>query len=111
MSTGHQGLKSRIGPIAVRARPLLRRATDRLLYDQDQRIALSRAAFSVVVKDIPPYAIAAGVPAKPRRSRFSEEQIAALLRIAWWEWPLEQILDRVPQLCDGKIDEFIATYG
>ena len=65
---------------------------------------------SVVTKDIPPYAIVAGNPAKIIRYRFSEEQIKALLEIKWWDWPLEVIKERKDDFNDD-IDEFIKKYG
>ena len=48
-------------------------------------------AGSVVTKDIPSYAIAVGNPAKVIKYRFSEEHIARLLKIQWWNWPDDQI--------------------
>jgi virginiamycin A acetyltransferase len=50
------------------------------------------AANSVVNTDIPPYAIAAGTPAKVVGYRFSDELINELLRIQWWDWPLSKII-------------------
>lgn len=49
------------------------------------------AAGAVVHKDVEPYAIVAGVPAKRIRYRFSEESIRQFLRIRWWEWSHEKI--------------------
>ena len=66
------------------------------------------AAYSVVTKDVRPYAIVAGVPASERRRRFTDEQITALLQIAWWDWPMGRILASVPILCAGRIEEFVA---
>lgn len=48
-------------------------------------------AGALVNHDIPPYAIVGGVPAKILRYRFTPEQIAALLRIRWWNFPEEQL--------------------
>jgi len=48
-------------------------------------------AGAVVTKDIPPYAIACGVPAKVIKYRFSKVIIAFLLQIKWWEWSEEKI--------------------
>ena len=48
-------------------------------------------AGAVVSKDVPPFAIAIGVPAKVLRYRFTPDIIAALERIAWWDWPHERL--------------------
>ena len=68
------------------------------------------ATRSVVTRDVPPYAIVAGVPAKQTGRRFGDEQIAALLRIAWWDWPLQAIKERVDLLSSPDVDAFIAAY-
>jgi acetyltransferase-like isoleucine patch superfamily enzyme len=65
---------------------------------------------SVVTKDVAPYEIVAGVPAKPIGRRFGDDQIAALLRIAWWDWPDETIRARVDALCSPDVDAFIAAF-
>jgi len=49
------------------------------------------AAGSVVTKDIPPYAIVAGVPAKIVKHRFNEKKIMQLLQEKWWTWDLQDI--------------------
>jgi acetyltransferase-like isoleucine patch superfamily enzyme len=66
--------------------------------------------YSVVTRDVRPYAIVAGNPAREIRRRFTDEQVEALLRIAWWEWPIEKILGSVPQLCSDHVDRFIAEH-
>jgi virginiamycin A acetyltransferase len=48
-------------------------------------------AGSVVASTLPPLCIAVGVPARPVRQRFADDVCAALLDIAWWDWPLERI--------------------
>ena len=49
------------------------------------------AARAVVVKDVPAYAVVGGNPAQVLKSRFPPETVAALERIAWWNWPVEKV--------------------
>lgn len=63
------------------------------------------AAGAVVVKDVPPYAVVGGNPAKIIRYRFSEEQIKALLASVWWDWPIEKIRHHVDDFPD--IEKFL----
>ncbi|MBN2400389.1 MAG: CatB-related O-acetyltransferase [Candidatus Aminicenantes bacterium] len=53
------------------------------------------AARSVVTKDVPPYAIVAGVPAKVVKYRFDEETIRRLLEIKWWDLPDQEITNKL----------------
>jgi acetyltransferase-like isoleucine patch superfamily enzyme len=69
------------------------------------------AGYAVVTRDVRPYAIVAGVPAREIRRRFTDEQIEALERIAWWDWPMEDVLRRVPQLCSDDVDAFIREHS
>jgi hypothetical protein len=48
-------------------------------------------AGAVVSKDVPPFAIVVGVPGRVLRYRFAPETIAALERIAWWDWPHDRL--------------------
>lgn len=66
------------------------------------------AAGAVVTKDVPPYAVVGGNPAQLIRYRFTEEQIAALLEIRWWDWPDEKVRAAVPWLASEDMDAFIA---
>ncbi len=68
------------------------------------------AARALVTRDVAPYAIVGGVPATQIGQRFSDGQIAALLRIAWWQWPTEIVKQRVGSLNSADIDAFIAAY-
>lgn len=65
---------------------------------------------AVVTKDVPPYAIVVGVPAKVIRYRFDEEIREKLLEIAWWDWPDDVMRDRFQDFC-GDITSFIKKYG
>jgi len=62
------------------------------------------AAGSVVTSAVAPYTIVGGNPAKLIRHRFDPEQVASLLAIAWWDWPLETITDHIPAIMNGDID-------
>lgn len=63
---------------------------------------------AVITKDIPDYAIVAGVPARIIRYRFSEEQIKKLLEIAWWNWPTDKIKENYEDFYD--VDLFIKKH-
>lgn len=62
------------------------------------------AAYSVVTKEIPPYAIYGGNPAKFIRFRFDDELIALLLRFRWWDLAPEQLVEILPLLCDSDLE-------
>lgn len=63
------------------------------------------ATKSVVTKDVEPYTIVGGNPAKVIRKRFSDNEIAELLEMAWWNWPIEKITKHVHQLTGNTIQE------
>ncbi|MFL5560215.1 MAG: CatB-related O-acetyltransferase [Gemmatimonadaceae bacterium] len=62
------------------------------------------ATASVVTKDVPPYAIVGGNPAKILRYRFDPGTIERLQAVAWWDWPAEEITRNVRALCAGDVD-------
>jgi chloramphenicol O-acetyltransferase type B len=58
---------------------------------------------ALVTRDVEPYAIVGGNPARLIRKRFSDEAIAMLLDMAWWDWEPEAIRAAMPLLCSGDI--------
>lgn len=67
-------------------------------------------AYATVARDVNPYALVVGNPAVEVRRRFTEEQIAALERIAWWDWPLDRVLAAIPLLSSPDIGAFVAAF-
>lgn len=63
------------------------------------------AARSVVTKDVPPYAIVGGNPAKLIRMRFDEEMIGLLQQLKWWDFRNETLIRWLPVLCNENIEE------
>ncbi|MFD2646657.1 type B chloramphenicol O-acetyltransferase [Devosia albogilva] len=59
---------------------------------------------ALVTKDVEPYTIVGGNPAKPIRKRFSDEAIAKLLELRWWDWSVEQLTAAMPLLTSADID-------
>jgi len=64
-------------------------------------------ARAVVTRDVPAYAIVAGVPAKMVRMRFDEKQIARLEALAWWNWDDQKIGKFIPKLLSGDVESFL----
>ena len=68
------------------------------------------AAGSTVTKNVPPYAIVAGNPAKVVKYRFTDEQIKKLLSIAWWDWDEQKIKNNAMNMWSDNINEFINKF-
>jgi virginiamycin A acetyltransferase len=60
---------------------------------------------AVVTKDIPPYTIVGGIPAKEIKKRFKEETIKKLQQIQWWNWSYDKISQFLPHLMNGEVDK------
>jgi acetyltransferase-like isoleucine patch superfamily enzyme len=67
-------------------------------------------AYSVVDRDVAPYTIVAGAPLKTIRPRFDADIVAALLRIKWWDWPPDDVLERWRVLCSTDVRAFVERY-
>lgn len=60
---------------------------------------------AVVTKDVLPYTIVGGMPAKPIKKRFDEKTIDKLMAIKWWNWPPEKVKENLPVIMAGDIEK------
>lgn len=63
------------------------------------------AAYSVVVKDIPPYTVAGGNPCRPIKPRFDTELTELLLRLKWWNFDPQTLVSFLPDLCNPDLEQ------
>ncbi len=66
-------------------------------------------ARAIVTRDVPPYAVVVGSPARVVRHRFAEPLVAALLSLAWWSWPDETVNAYLPLMTTGDVEAFVAS--
>lgn len=66
---------------------------------------------AVVTKDVEPYSIVGGVPAKEIRKRFAPDVVAKLLELKWWNWPSEKIKNNIAAIQSGNIEELLKISG
>ncbi len=69
------------------------------------------AARAVVTKDVGPYAIVGGIPAKEIRKRFDLDVIGQLQALKWWDWSVDEIRRCLPFLTNGNMSELLAFEG
>ncbi len=62
---------------------------------------------AVVTKDVEPYSIVGGIPAKEIRKRFSPEIISQLQKIKWWNWDIDRIQMAIPYIQSGNINQLL----
>ena len=62
---------------------------------------------AVVTKDVPPYTIVGGTPAKKIRMRFDEDTIAQLQELKWWDWSTDEIAHYLPHIMNGDMEELM----
>ncbi|MFT0848014.1 CatB-related O-acetyltransferase [Actinomycetaceae bacterium L2_0104] len=67
-------------------------------------------AHAVVAKDVKPYEIVVGNPARPIRTRFDEAQIALLEQLRWWDWPVEAITRHAALIMTGTPEDLRVAY-
>lgn len=65
------------------------------------------ASYALVAKDVEPYTIVGGNPAKALKKRFSEEKIAKLLELKWWNWDIEKITHHVKDLTGKDVGKLL----
>lgn len=68
-------------------------------------------AGAIVTRDVAPYAVVGGNPARQLRLRLPEDLIRPMLEIAWWNWSDELVRSRVAELTSANVAQFVATYS
>jgi phosphonate metabolism protein (transferase hexapeptide repeat family) len=69
------------------------------------------AGGAIVTRDVAPYMIVAGIPAKPLRRRFSESIAARMEELAWWDWPHDRLHASLKDFQTLPAEAFLEKYG
>ena len=64
---------------------------------------------AVVTRDVPDYAIVGGNPATLIKRRYSDDEVRALIEIAWWDWPIDVITAHLRTIADGSVADLSAV--
>lgn len=64
---------------------------------------------ALVTKDVPPYTVVGGIPAKEIKKRYDEETIRKLQQIEWWNWPFAKLQRVLPIIMSGEIDKLLSS--
>lgn len=67
-------------------------------------------ANAVVTKNVSQYSIVVGNPAREIKKRFSEEEIEILIKIKWWDWPIQKIKENLELLCSNNIKQLLKIH-
>jgi virginiamycin A acetyltransferase len=67
------------------------------------------SAAAVVTRDVPDYAIVGGNPATLIKRRYSEDDVRALIELAWWDWPIDAITTHLRTIADGSVADLRAV--
>lgn len=65
------------------------------------------AARAVITRDVAPYTVVGGVPAKEMRKRFDDKTITSLMEIEWWNWKYKKIKNNICAIMNGEIDNLV----
>jgi phosphonate metabolism protein (transferase hexapeptide repeat family) len=68
-------------------------------------------AGAVVSRDVKPYAIVTGIPARQQRLRFAAQTIERLLALAWWDWPDERLFEAIPDMQSLGVEAFVDKWA
>ncbi len=64
---------------------------------------------ALVTQNVEPYTIVGGNPAKMIRKRFDDKMVAFLTQLAWWNWPMDKIVDNLDAISSGDLDALNAS--